>query len=34
MAERATPMHTLLTLTEVQDGAAAAVMKGVKKAWT
>jgi len=32
MAERATPMHTLLTLTEVKGGATHAKKKGVKKA--
>jgi len=30
MAERATPMHTLLTLTEVKGGATVAVTKGAK----
>jgi uncharacterized protein (DUF2252 family) len=32
MAERATPMHTLLTLTEVEGRASAATTKGAKKA--
>jgi uncharacterized protein (DUF2252 family) len=32
MAERATPMHTLLTLTEVKGGATDAKKKGVNKA--
>jgi uncharacterized protein (DUF2252 family) len=32
MAERATPMHTLLTLTEVEGGPAVAKKKGGKKA--
>ncbi|MCU1247815.1 MAG: hypothetical protein JWQ49_844 [Edaphobacter sp.] len=32
IAERATPMHTLLTLTEVEGGAAVTATKGAKKA--